>query len=544
MADLTPQEQSLYGLPVPVTSKFPPPVIAKRSPVPSDTGYPLGQMWIDKVSATAYILVLVAGGIATWIPVLGGGVGVQTINGFLPVLSNFNYTNLGGLTISAAAGVFSAGVNVSSPVLQIIGNAITAQISSAAGASNPLLNGVGHFNNADFTVDANGFVSLLASGTPATDFTMQAGVSPVTPDGLGNVTVSASAVASAGIPAQSFGTGANSYEIQVQRADDFGVSSAANAGLASFNNAHFSVDANGWVSLAGGGLAIDQIAVQATTAPGVSPVDPDGTGLLTINGASVAASAVPVQSRSIALNSLQIEVQRADDFGVSSAANAGLASFNNAHFSVDANGFVSSLNGVAATSFDIDANTAPGTDPVVPTALGVVTIGGAQVAAGTVSSGIRTNSIAANSYRIEVQRSSAQAISSVAQNGICHFDSAQFSVDANGFVQSLASVAFVWQDSGPAALAITNGYFATGAGAYTLPLGTADGQTIEIVDQVGGGVVVTAAGAQTIRVQNVNSSAGGTCTSTQFGDALRLIFRASIGEWQTCPGAGGNWLLA
>lgn len=89
-----------------------------------------------------------------------------------------------------------------------------------------------------------------------------------------------------------------------------------------------------------------------------------------------------------------------------------------------------------------------------------------------------------------------------------------------------------------------NGYFATGAGAYTLPAGVLDGDTVEIIDNVGGGVVVTAQGGNTIRIQNVNSSANGTATSSQFGDALRLIFRASIGEWQCCPGGGGNWLLA
>lgn len=298
------------------------------------------------------------------------------------------------------------------------------------------------------------------------------------------------------------------------------------------------------IDLAGGSVGIDSIAVQAVTAPGVSPVLPTGAGLVTFNGAAVAAQTIPVQSRSIALNSYQLEVQRASSSAATNATQQGIASFNSAHFSVDGNGWVSSLNGLPISSVDVDGATAPGTDPVLPTALGVMGVGGAQVAAGTVPSAIRTQSIAANSYQIQVQRSSAQAISSVAQNGVCHFDSAQFTVDANGFVQSLASVAFVWQDSGPVAMANFNGYFATGAGAYTLPLGVTDGETIEIVDQIGGGVVVTAAGAQVIQVSNTLSSAGGTCTSTQSGDALRLIFRASTGRWICVPGAAGNWILA
>lgn len=167
---------------------------------------------------------------------------------------------------------------------------------------------------------------------------------------------------------------------------------------------------------------------------------------------------------------------------------------------------------------------------------------GASVVAG--GAPVQTNGVAANSLRIDVQRASAQAVSTVAANGVSHFDSSQFTVDASGFVQSLSTGSIVWQDSAPGALAFSNGYFATGAGAYTLPLGTTDGQTIEIVDQAGGGVVVTAAGAQLIQISNVLSSAGGTATSTLSGDALRLIFRATLGNWICVPGAAGNWILA
>lgn len=170
------------------------------------------------------------------------------------------------------------------------------------------------------------------------------------------------------------------------------------------------------------------------------------------------------------------------------------------------------------------------------------TMSGASVAAAGVP--VSTNGLLANSLRIEVQRASAQAVPTIAANGVCHFDSSQFSVDANGFVQSLSTGSIVWQDSGPAALSSGNGYFATGAGVYSLPLGVTDGETVEIVDQVGGGVVVTAAGAQVIEIGNVFSSAGGTAASTQAGDALRLIFRVTNSRWICVPGCSGNWLLA
>lgn len=452
MADIQPQEQSFYGLPVPVTKAPTPPVVAKRDPVPSDTGYPLSQLWINRILGTAFILTQVQGGLATWIPILGGGAGVQSIGGFLPIASNFNFVNTGGLTIGGAAGQFSAGVNVTGPVLSIVANSIEAQVSSDSPVSNPLLNGVAHFDSASFSVDGNGFVQL-----------------------------------------------------------------------------------------AGGGIAIDQINVDAATAPGVNPVDPDGTGLVTINGVAASAQLIPIRSRSVALNQLQIEVQRASASVASDPLTCGLASFDKAQFSVDSNGWVQMANGLPVAGVDVQASTPPGTDPVLPNALGIIAVSGAQVAAAAIP--IQTNSLAANSYEIQVQRSSAQAVSTLSANGICHFNSGQFSVDANGFVSSLVGAA-PWIDSAGGALANHTGYFATAAAAYTLPAGAANGDMVEIVDTVGGGVVVTASGADIIQISNVASSAGGTATSTQKGDGLRLSFRLADLTWYCVPGVAGNWLLA
>jgi len=116
---------------------------------------------------------------------------------------------------------------------------------------------------------------------------------------------------------------------------------------------------------------------------------------------------------------------------------------------------------------------------------------------------------------------------------------------AGSITISATAMTMAWLDLGvPGALALSTGYFITGAGAYTLPVGVANGDTVEIVDEVGGGVIVTAPGAQIIQIQNVASSAGGTATSTLKGDALRLKFRLADVTWYQCPGAGGNWNLA
>ncbi len=55
-----------YGLTNALQSVFPGPVIAKRAPTVNDIGYQIGRIWVVPATSTSYILVKVAGGIATW----------------------------------------------------------------------------------------------------------------------------------------------------------------------------------------------------------------------------------------------------------------------------------------------------------------------------------------------------------------------------------------------------------------------------------------------------------------------------------------------
>ena len=89
--------------------------------------------------------------------------------------------------------------------------------------------------------------------------------------------------------------------------------------------------------------------------------------------------------------------------------------------------------------FTVDTFTAPGTNPVFPNASNLVKVTGGQVAAGTTPNVIQTDSLAANTYTIQVQRSQAVASSTVGDNGVCHFNSAQFTVDTNAFVSILGA---------------------------------------------------------------------------------------------------------
>ena len=167
-------------------------------------------------------------------------------------------------------------------------------------------------------------------------------------------------------------------------------------------------------------------------------------GNINLVGATTAAGTNPVVTSGV-LNTVTINVQKSQAIAAADTTKIGLSNFDSSAFSVDATGFVT-LNGggVANTNIDVDAHTAPGTDPVVPLA-GKITMTGAQVATGVVGTNvIRTNSIAANTVTVEIQRSTAVATTNITNNGVSHFNSFDFTVDSNGYVTSTYTKSFLF----------------------------------------------------------------------------------------------------
>lgn len=242
--------------------------------------------------------------------------------------------------------------------------------------------------------------------------------------------------------------------------------------------------------------------------------------------------------------------------------------------------------GVDIQEINVDAATPPGTDPVVPDGAGRITVTGAQVATGTIGANvIRTNSLAANTYTIEVQRSTAVAATDSTKNGVSHFDSADFTVDASGFVSlSGTSEQTITGDTGGAlsptggnwnilggpgvtttgsastltinsvvytdqaastALTRDSGAFCTnGAGIIVdTPATPAQGELLEIVCTTANAVAVDAPATHFIRLGSLITSIGGTVTSTAIGDSLVLRFRTSDLTWYATS-ITGTWLVA
>jgi hypothetical protein len=208
-----------------------------------------------------------------------------------------------------------------------------------------------NFNSLNGVTTAN-WVELTVAGSSIVQSISGNDTLPVIPT-AGNINILGNVVAngsiSAGITTSRASTSTENINVQVSAA--IPSSSIASVGLSSFNNGQFTVDANGFVSLVGGGgPAITGLIPDAFTTPGTSPVVPSG-GNITIHGAVSSAGTTPVQTNSLAANTLDIQVQTAQAIGTTNASNIGLAAFFNSQFTVDSNGFVQiNGNGVALLS--------------------------------------------------------------------------------------------------------------------------------------------------------------------------------------------------
>ncbi len=98
-------------------------------------------------------------------------------------------------------------------------------------------------------------------------------------------------------------------------------------------------------TLGGGGPFIDQILVDAATAPGVNPVTPDVNGQITVTGIQVASGSAGtqgVQSHTTAVNQYQLRVQQSTIAAALNTQLNGLSHFNQSHF-FNNSGFVSQI---------------------------------------------------------------------------------------------------------------------------------------------------------------------------------------------------------
>ncbi len=137
--------------------------------------YPLGSYWLisrDPVSGTQgdlWYLSKIVANVAFWLQVSSGGSGnlidiqvdAVTAPGVNPVTPL-----LGEIDFSGAA-VANHGVPVETRSRALHAMNLEVQYATSAAATDATLNGLSHYNNAQFSVDTSGFVALFGSGTNA-----------------------------------------------------------------------------------------------------------------------------------------------------------------------------------------------------------------------------------------------------------------------------------------------------------------------------------------------------------------------------------------
>lgn len=211
------------------------------------------------------------------------------------------------------------------------------------------------------------------------------------------------------------------------------------------------------------------------------------------------------------------------------------------------------------------------------------TLHGGTVAAGTTPVAVAGSG---STLTTNIQISQAIAATDATKLGLSNFDSARFTVDANGFVSlngsgvaetitgdsggTLSPSSGNWNilgrsgsktsgsgstltvksppyaDAGSSTTSTLNsGSFVTAAVTLTLPAsaGLVDGDLFEYVCTTSGALIIQSVTAQKIRIGSLISSTAGTATSSNIGDSITLRFRATDGFFYATS-VIGVWVLA
>lgn len=238
------------------------PIVSDRSPSSSDISGPngpfvIGQKWVNKVANTTYTLTSFSTSLgittATWVNE-GVTSDLQTLSGDTGIA----VPTAGDIKIAGGAGI----------------------VTSAAGST--------------VTIDLQG------GDTAIDEINVQTGISPIIANSSGQITINGATVAAGTNPVRTDGTGANTLAVEVQISQAIAAGDATKIGLSNFNSGHFSVGADGFVSLKGGGQAVDEFVTNVG-----GPVSPTGAGVIFEN-----ASTTTYTDGSVA-STIKTEVQSA-----------------------------------------------------------------------------------------------------------------------------------------------------------------------------------------------------------------------------------------
>lgn len=399
---------------------------------------------------------------------------------------------------------------------------------------------------------------------------LQTGTTPIVP-AAGIITFNGAVVAAGTNPVRTDGTGASTMALEVQISQAIASTNASRVGLAAFDSARFTVDANGFVSLSTTGV-LEQLTGNSGGAisPSNNNINTLGTGSITIAGAGstlttqltgltnhavlVGAGTATITNVGPTATSGQVlqSLGAAADPAFSTATYPSTTTINQILYSSSTNtvtGLATANQGVlttGTTGIPVITSIATNGQLIIGSTVGAPAA--ATLTAGTgisITNGSNSISIAINGSVVgeTITGDNLSALSPTAGNWNI-FGLSGSKTSGTGSTLTIKSPPFS-QVGASATSALNSGEFVTAAVTRTLPVsaGLADGDLFIYVCTTAGALVIQSVGAQKIRIGSLISAAAGTATSTAIGDSVTLRFNATDGFFYAVS-VIGTWLIA
>lgn len=361
-----------------------------------------------------------------------------------------------------------------------------------------------------------------------TNIAVQTGTSPVVPAG-NTITFNGATVAAGTNPVQTNGTGPNTMALQVQFSQAIAATNGTNVGLSAFNSSQFTVDANGFVSLSGGGTP-GILTLTGNSGGAISPVAGNintvGTGSITIAGAgnTLTTQLTGLTNHAVLVGAGTATITKVGPTATSGQVLQSQGSSADPAFSTATYPSTTTINQILYSS---SANTVTGL-ATTNSAVLVTTSAGAPTFSSTMTNGqVIIGSTGATPTAAALTPGTGISIT----NG-----AGSITIASTGSVMT-------WTDEATSfAAAAGNGYFVTGTATATLPASPSQGNTIAFIVDAANILTVTANTGQVIRISSSVSATAGTAASSARGDSLTLVFRSSDNAW-IAQSVIGNWTV-